>query len=202
LIYSTFLISFSLFYSSPFHQNLVFNSSGFSPEWKIVLRLYRNNTETPGHSNENLKMIFMLKILLILIILFLPATTLANCEDIRINSDSLTFDRNKNTVNFTNNVLVWFEDMVLKTSAIEVIYQNNDKSQNRIDKIIIPNSVIATRIYQQQTIIADSAEYNAKSAELILNGRVKLQYQDNILKTKKLVYHTNFKKVTNIDESH
>ena len=110
-------------------------------------------------------------------------------ESIYIDSDSLKLDRAKNTADFEGQVILWFEDMVLKTSVMQVIYKEG-AAKKEIDKIIIPAKLTAEREKAGEILIADSAEYLARDSMLILKGNVTLLYNDHILKTHKLVYYT------------
>jgi lipopolysaccharide transport protein LptA len=118
-----------------------------------------------------------------------------NAPDIYVNSDNLSVDQSKNIVNFKGKVVLWFDDMVLKTDRIEIIYKKV-VNKKEIDKVIIPSKLIATRSMEQEILIADSAEYLTATSELILIGNVKLQHKDDIVKTEKFIYHTKLKEVS------
>jgi lipopolysaccharide transport protein LptA len=118
-----------------------------------------------------------------------------NAPDIYVNSDNLSVDQTKNIVNFEGKVILWFDDMVLKTDRIEIIYKKI-ANKKEIDKVIIPNKLIAIRTIEQEVLIADSAEYLTATNELILIGNVKLQHKDDIVKTEKFIYHTKLKEVS------
>ena len=117
----------------------------------------------------------------------------SNSPSIYVNSDYLTLDQTKSIINFEGKVILWFNDMVLKTDTIEVIYKQLANGRE-IDKIIIPNKLFAIRIVEQDILIADCAEYLMKSNKLILTGNVKLQHEDNVINTQKLIYHTKLRK--------
>jgi lipopolysaccharide transport protein LptA len=114
--------------------------------------------------------------------------------DIFINSDTLNINQDKNIVNFAGKVILWFDDMVLKTDKIEIIY-NKATNKKEIDKVVIPNKLTALRTIEQEILIADSAEYFAATGKLTLNGNVKLQHKDDIVSTNKFIYHTNLKAI-------
>ena len=116
-----------------------------------------------------------------------------NSPSIYVNSDYLTLDQKKHIINFEGKVILWFNDMVLKTDTIEVIYKQLANGRE-IDKIIIPNKLLAIRILEQDILIADCAEYLMNSNKLILTGNVKLQHEDNVINTQKLIYHTKLRK--------
>lgn len=111
-----------------------------------------------------------------------------------VNSDSFTLDKNQNIAVFQTNVIVWFEDMVLQTSKLKIIYKN-DGNKTRIDKIIMPSYIMANKTQSGETLVADSAEYDDSSHRLILTGNVVLEHLDNIVRTPKLVYYTAFKRI-------
>lgn len=125
-------------------------------------------------------------------------------QDIIIDSDSLIFDSNRHVATFEGNVVLHFKDMILKTSKIEIFYKELDdkskaqstKSQkNSIEKIIIPTQLFAEK--GDDLVVADKGEYIIASGALTLTGNVKLIYQENILKTNKLVYYTKLTKIDN-----
>lgn len=117
-----------------------------------------------------------------------------NEPDIFINSETLNVDQDKNIVNFAGKVTLWFDDMILKTDRIEIIYKKMT-NKKEIDKVIIPNKLTAIRTIEQEILMADSAEYLAATGTLILTGNVKLQHKDDIVNTKKFIYHTNLKSI-------
>lgn len=127
-------------------------------------------------------------------LIFLSLISTIYGKDILIDSDSLTFDKTKNTAIFEGQVVLYFEDIVLKTSNLQIFYKNIN-SEREIDKIIIPTRLIAKKEKDQSIIIADSGEYLAYKSRLILEGNIKLLRQEDILKTNKLVYYTKLKKV-------
>lgn len=119
---------------------------------------------------------------------------LNNEDQILINSDNLTYDKSANFASFDGNVVLWFNDMVLKTTNIKIYYKQV-AGRNKIDKIIIPEKLTAIKNKDSDILIADRAIYSFASNELSLSGNVILQHADNILKTGKLVFITELKKI-------
>ena len=119
---------------------------------------------------------------------------LNNNDQILINSDNLTYDKSANFASFDGNVILWFNDIVLKTTNIKIYYKQF-AGKNRIDKIIIPEKLTALKSKDSDVLIADKAVYLFDKDELSLNGNVVLQHKDNILKTDKLVFITKLKKI-------
>jgi|GEM_PF-5220951 len=119
---------------------------------------------------------------------------LNNDDQILINSDNLTYDKSANFASFDGNVVLWFNDMVLKTTNIKIYYKQI-AGRNKIDKIIIPKKLTAIKNKDSDILIADRAIYSFDSNELSLSGNVILQHADNILKTAKLVFITELKKI-------
>lgn len=126
-------------------------------------------------------------------------------QDIVIDSDSLIFDSNRQFAVFEGNVILHFKDMVLKTSKIEIFYKQQNRppakatgansKKNSIEKIIIPAQLFAEK--GGDLVIADKGEYVIASGALTLTGNVKLMYQENILKTNRLLYYTKLTKIDN-----
>jgi lipopolysaccharide export system protein LptA len=140
-----------------------------------------------------------LKILFVLVLLLnlqIKAENLKlnNEDQILINSDNLTYDKSANFASFDGNVVLWFNDMVLKTTNIKIYYKQV-AGRNKIDKIIIPEKLTAIKNKDSDILIADRAIYSFASNELSLSGNVILQHADNILKTGKLVFITELKKI-------
>lgn len=141
-----------------------------------------------------IKLILKHNILLCLLISSVCAKDLTN--DIVIDSDNLTYNKNQNSAVFSDRVILQFQDMILKTSVIEVLYKKID-GKNKIDKVIIPNKLSALNIKDQNTIIADSAEFIASKNELTIKGNVLLSYNNNILRTKKLILISKLNTISN-----
>lgn len=114
--------------------------------------------------------------------------------NLHINSNSLTIDQTTQKAQFTGDVIVLFDNMILKTSLLEIIYKIVGKERT-IDYIIIPTKLTAIREKTQETVIADSAEYSMSKKQLVLLGNIIMQKQDNIIKTNKLVYHTDLQSI-------
>lgn len=106
-----------------------------------------------------------------------------------INSDKLIINQDKQQAIFTGEVLIWFDDMVLKTSYLEILYKVSNQKKT-ISEINIPVKLIARRTISQELLIADSAKYIVGKQELTLFGNVIIQNNQGIIKTNKLVYYT------------
>ncbi|WP_323738327.1 LptA/OstA family protein [Candidatus Trichorickettsia mobilis] len=129
-------------------------------------------------------------------------TTYGNNNNLHIHSDNVTFDKNSRTVDFSGTVIIWFDDIILKTSVLKILYKNSAKGKQAIDRIIIPNKLSALKISNQNIIIADAAVYNHQQEELTLTGNIKFIYQDHILQTEKLLYHTKLNKIDHHNNKH
>nr|WP_253307630.1 LptA/OstA family protein [Rickettsia endosymbiont of Ceutorhynchus assimilis] len=137
---------------------------------------------------------FKYKILFILLFLF-GTEIFAKEQEVKalpsnlyIQSDSLIIDRIKQKIEYIGKVIVYFEDAVLRTEILEVIYkiEGNEKT---VDRIIIPTKLTVKREMHDELLIADSAEYFLDNKQLILLGNVILQHDGSILKTDKLIYY-------------
>lgn len=119
-------------------------------------------------------------------------------QNIYINSDQLIFNKIDNSADFNGEVILWFDNLLLKTNNLKIIYKNNHKKRT-IDKILIPQKLISKK-GEDDILIADSGEYLLDSSKLTLIGNVKLLYKDNVLKTDKLVYYEQLRKIDNKDD--
>ena len=111
-----------------------------------------------------------------------------------IDSDELTIDQTKQRATFTGEVLIWFDDMLLKTNNLEILYKVSGQKRT-ISEINIPVRLIARRSGGQELLIADSAKYIVEKQELSLFGNVIVQNNKGIIKTDKLIYYTKLDKL-------
>lgn len=121
---------------------------------------------------------------------------------LNITADNLVIDNVNNTADFTGEVVLYFEDMTLKTSNVKLYYIksiNNSLSLanniKNIYKIFIPHKLIATRKCDRGTIVANSAKYYFNDTRLLLQGEVFISKNNNMIKTDTLLYHTKFKAI-------
>jgi lipopolysaccharide transport protein LptA len=112
-------------------------------------------------------------------------------EEIYINSDRLTVNRVDNTATFEGEVIVWFEDLVLKTSNLIAFFNEN----NTLKKIIIPKKLIARRAPGNETIVADNAEYYANDLKLILKGNINIEREGKLLAAEEVIYYAKLKNI-------
>ncbi|RYE06406.1 MAG: hypothetical protein EOP33_04310 [Rickettsiaceae bacterium] len=114
--------------------------------------------------------------------------------DVLINSDNLTFDSNDNIALFEGNVVVHFDNLILKTSLIKIFYKEvNNKKQ--IETILIPKYLTIIRKDDQTIITANEATYLPNISNLVLRSKVIIQYEDNIVKTEKLTIVSKLLKI-------
>lgn len=117
-----------------------------------------------------------------------------NDDQIFINSDNLTYDKNANYAFFEGHVVLWFNDMILKTTSIKIYYKQSG-GKNKIDRIVIPEKLSALKDKDSDVLIADKAVYSFNDSKLSLDGNVILQHAGNILKTDRLILITELKKI-------
>lgn len=124
----------------------------------------------------------------------------SRASELAIDSDILQVNQNSNHAIFRGNVVVNFKDMQLKADLMEVFYEQGDKqsvsnpkAQTKIDKIVIPGKLKATKPCEDEIVIADRGVYEARQNKLTLTGNVILSKGSNIIKTNKAIYYTNFK---------
>ncbi len=126
-----------------------------------------------------------------------PYSKPSSMDKLYINSDNLVIDHAKYQAFFTGEVILWFDDMVVKTTNLEIFYKIVNNKQT-INYISIPSRLTAKRNHGQELLIANSAEYFVESKELVLLGNVIVQNKDGIIRTDKLVYYTE---LNNVDYS-
>lgn len=108
---------------------------------------------------------------------------------IYIDSDDIVLNSSQKEGVFSGNVIGYFNDIVLKTSNIRVLYKDND-NYSTIDKIVMPSKITAIQKDTDNIIIADHAEYDLQNSQLILTGNINLMYNNRIFKTNKFIYYT------------
>ncbi len=126
-----------------------------------------------------------------------PYSKHSSMDRLYIHSDNLVIDQTKNQACFTGEVILWFDDMMVKTTNLEIFYKTVDNKKT-IDYISIPSRLIAKKNNGQELLTATSAKYFVERKELVLLGDVIVQNKDGIIKTDKLVYYTE---LNNIDYS-
>jgi lipopolysaccharide transport protein LptA len=115
-----------------------------------------------------------------------------NDSDLFIKSDKLTLNQKQQSATFTGNVRVYFEDMQLQTSQLIVYYEERNNKKN-ITRIVIPAGLTAIKEHENEIVMADSGVYDIPESKLTLTGNVKMQRNDHILATGKMVYFTDLK---------
>ncbi len=136
----------------------------------------------------------MNKFILIFLLLNSAITYGTTANKLRIDSDDLVIDEIKKQANFTGEVILWFDDMILKTTNLEVFYKviNNKRI---IDYINIPSKLTAKRNNDQELLIANTAQYFVDQKKLVLIGNVIVQNNNGIIQTSKLVYHAELRNI-------
>ncbi|MCC8372315.1 MAG: LptA/OstA family protein [Rickettsia endosymbiont of Pseudomimeciton antennatum] len=124
-----------------------------------------------------------------------PYSKHSSMDKLYINSDSLVIDQTKQQAFFSGEVILWFDDMMVKTTNLEIFYKIVDNKKT-INYIFIPSRLTAKRNDGQELLIATSAKYFVERKELVLLGNVIVQNKDGIVRTDKLVYYT---KLNNVD---
>jgi lipopolysaccharide transport protein LptA len=115
-------------------------------------------------------------------------------DSLNITADNLTIQKDKGTATFSGSVTILFDNLKLKTSKLIVFYQNNNSTDPKIKKIVIPGKLKAIHNCPSEIITADKGVFNNLTKKLTLSGNVHVQKEDNILITDKLVYSSSLKK--------
>ncbi len=106
-----------------------------------------------------------------------------------INSTNLVISQTKNQACFTGEVILCFDDLMIKTTILDIFYKTVNGVKT-ISCIFIPSRLIARRNHGQDLLVASSAKYFVETRKLVLSGSVIVQSKDGIVKTNKLVYYT------------
>lgn len=126
-----------------------------------------------------------------------PYSKHSSMDKLYINSDNLVIDQTKQQACFTDEVTLWFDDIMVKTTNLEIFYKIVDNKKT-INYISIPSRLTAKRNHGQELLIATSAKYFVERKELVLLGNVIVQNNNGIIRTDKLVYYTE---LNNVDYS-
>ncbi|MCC8467747.1 MAG: hypothetical protein LN589_03465 [Rickettsia endosymbiont of Eriopis connexa] len=133
------------------------------------------------------------RIIKLVVFLTVSISIYANDKNIHITSDTLIIDRTKQKAEYLGNVVVYFDNAILRTKELYIFYKTIDDKQT-IDYIVIPTKLTVERKINNELLLADSAKYFFDNKQLIPLGNVILQRDDNILKTNKLIYYVDIVK--------
>ncbi|MCZ6886822.1 MAG: hypothetical protein O7C59_10435 [Rickettsia endosymbiont of Ixodes persulcatus] len=111
-------------------------------------------------------------------------------SNLHITSDTLIIDRTKQKAEYLGNVIVYFNNAILRMEKLYIFYKTIDEKQT-IDHIVVPTKLTLERKINNELLLADSAKYFFDNKQLILIGNVILQRDDNVLKTNKLIYYVD-----------
>nr|WP_323136211.1 palindromic element RPE1 domain-containing protein [Rickettsia rhipicephali] len=154
----------------------------------------REDTSTDSTSKLPLEAKFgkmsIIKLVLLLIISTIIYANDKNISNLHITSDSLIIDRTKQKAAYLENVIVYFDNAILRTKELYIFYKTIDEKQT-IDHIVVPTKLTVERKINNELLLADSAKYFFDNKQLILLGNIILQRDDNVLKTNKLIYYVD-----------
>ncbi|MEG8230432.1 palindromic element RPE1 domain-containing protein [Candidatus Rickettsia tasmanensis] len=154
----------------------------------------REGTSTDSTSKFPLEAKFgkmsIIKLVLLLIISTIIYANDKNISNLHITSDSLIIDRTKQKAAYLGNVIVYFDNAILRTKELYIFYKTIDEKQT-IDHIVVPTKLTVERKINNELLLADSAKYFCDNKQLMLLGNVILQRDDNVLKTNKLIYYVD-----------
>ncbi|WP_347938819.1 LptA/OstA family protein [Rickettsia oklahomensis] len=109
-------------------------------------------------------------------------------SNLHITSDTLIIDRTRQMAEYLGNVIVYYDNVILRTEELYIFYKTIDKRQT-IDHIVVPTKLTVERKMNNELLLANSAKYFFDNKQLILIGNVILQRDDNVLKTNTLIYY-------------
>ncbi len=118
-------------------------------------------------------------------------------SNLQITSDTLIINRVKQKAEYLGNVVVYFDNAILRTEKLFIFYKTIDDKQT-IDYIVVPTKLSVEKKINNELLLADSGKYCLDNKQLILLGNVVLERNNNILKTNKLIYYVDiFNKISN-----
>ncbi|EER22001.1 RPE1 domain protein [Rickettsia endosymbiont of Ixodes pacificus] len=132
----------------------------------------------------------IIKLVLLLIISTVIYANDKNISNLHITSDTLIIDRTKQKAEYLGNVVVYFDNAILRTKELYIFYKTIAEKQT-IDHVVVPTKLTVERKINNELLLADSAKYFFDNKQLILLGNVILQRDDNVLKTNKLIYYVD-----------
>ena len=132
----------------------------------------------------------IIKLVLLLIISTVIYANNKNISNLHITSDTLIIDRTKQKAEYLGNVVVYFDNAILRTKELYIFYKTIAEKQT-IDHVVVPTKLTVERKINNELLLADSAKYFFDNKQLILLGNVILQRDDNVLKTNKLIYYVD-----------
>jgi lipopolysaccharide export system protein LptA len=115
-------------------------------------------------------------------------------EELFITSDTLVLDKQNSKAEFSGLVLLYADDMVLKTSGL-VVKIKELATKHVVDHITIPAKLTATKHGIDEVVMADSAEYDPSTGVLEFKGNIYMQKNQHIVKCDNLIYHTQINAV-------
>lgn len=111
-------------------------------------------------------------------------------SNLHITSDTLIINRVKQKAEYLRNVVVYFDNAILRTEELYIFYKTVDNKQT-IDYIVVPTKLSVEKKINNELLLADSGKYFLDNKQLILLGNVVLERNNNILKTNKLIYYVD-----------
>ncbi|ABV84826.1 hypothetical protein RMA_0666 [Rickettsia massiliae MTU5] len=186
---------------SSIYRNRHLSKSAYREEVKgdmerstAAYKAVREDTSTDSTSKLPLEAKFGKMSIIKLVLLFIISTIIyandKNISNLHITSDSLIIDRTKQKAAYLENVIVYFDNAILRTKELYIFYKTIDEKQT-IDHIVVPTKLTVERKINNELLLADSAKYFFDNKQLILLGNVILQRDDNVLKTNKLIYYVD-----------
>ncbi|AAU03964.1 LptA/OstA family protein [Rickettsia typhi] len=128
---------------------------------------------------------------IIKLIIFLTVNiSIASAKDtnLQITANTLIIDRIKQKAEYSGNVIIYFDNAILKTQKLYIFYKTIAEKKI-IEHIVVPTKLTVERKINNELLLADSAKYFFVDKQLILLGNVILQRNDHVLKTNKLIYY-------------
>ncbi len=120
-------------------------------------------------------------------------------DDVVVNSDDLVVDKILGTAKFTGDVVICFDDAILKTTELTLLV-TEDGVKRVLDKIILPSKLSAFNHSKNEVVVADGGEYIASEKLLKLTGNIYMQKDERLVKCDELIYVMEIKSISSKDK--
>lgn len=112
---------------------------------------------------------------------------LTTIKDLNIDSNKLVVNREKQLARFEGNVIIYFNNILIKTSRL-LVYYKNINNKNVITKLVMPSFLKAFNRCDEELVIADEAVFDNFKKELKITGNMKILKNDMVLFANKMTY--------------
>jgi len=111
--------------------------------------------------------------------LFAKAAKVAD-DVISIYSENMQATQDEDTLEFTNNVVISFDDYIIHTEKVIIEFVKIDKKRS-IASAIMPSSIKLLNKKTKDIVLADAAEYSRRDKVIHMNENVKIKRGEDLV---------------------